>query len=66
MRKVRLATVTLKEVSGHYSNPRQAGQGPSADQPTSLLDVALSCLDRLEELKQLLESESDEPPGASS
>jgi hypothetical protein len=42
------------EVTGHYSNRHKAGQGPSADQPTSLLDVALSCLDRLEELKALL------------
>jgi hypothetical protein len=42
------------EVRGHYSNPRTAGHSASGDQPRSLLDVALSCLDRLEELKALL------------
>ena len=43
------------EVRGHYSNRRQTGQGVLKDQPRSLLDVALSCLDRLDELKALLD-----------
>ena len=47
------------EVTGHYSNRSETGQGVSRDQPTSLLDVALSCLDRLDELKALLAGTDD-------